>query len=45
MNTTRPRKSSCSPWPTPCARNIGQWWRQASYCRSTTPAYPIGGTC
>jgi len=25
--------------------NIGQWWPRGSYCRSTTPAYPTGGTC
>ena len=41
----RPRKSSCSPWPTPCARNMWRWWRQGLYCRSTTLACPTGGTC
>ena len=24
MNIIRPKKNSCSPWPTPCARNIGR---------------------
>jgi hypothetical protein len=44
-NTTRPRKSSCSRSPKPCARNIGLWSRQGSCCRSTTLVFPTGGTC
>src|SRR6516165_9733549 len=33
MNITRPRKNSCSPWPTTlCARSIRRWSGQGSYC-------------
>ena len=28
-----------------CARSIGRWSRQGSYCRSTIPACPTAGTC
>jgi len=44
-NTTRPRRNSCSPWPTRCMRNIARWWRPGLFCRSTTPASPTGGIC
>jgi hypothetical protein len=44
MSTTRATRLTCTPSPTPCARNTGPSSTPACFCRSTTPSYPTWTT-